>query len=167
MFSRGSETKVPLPLLNYCLTYMCAVWLFLFFHPVQRFPAKPENGDNHGKFCDCLVQDACQRTGHGVVDNPKRRVDQHAGHPDFLGIMGISCNGRGNICRDRENRDPAGPGENQGYNLKKADDGAHAPALGKFPFPSQAERAEGIDNIADSACHSSQKNQVDRIDKVG
>lgn len=63
--------------------------------------------------------------------------------------------------------DPAGPGENQGYNLKKADDGAHAPAFGRFPFPAQAEGAEGINNIADSACHRPQENQMDRIDEVG
>lgn len=51
--------------------------------------------------------------------------------------------------------------------MEKADDAAHTPALGKFPFPSQTEGAEGIDNVADSACHCSQENQVDRINKVG
>ena len=92
----------------------------LLLHPVQGFPAEPENGDNHRKLCDDLVQDTGQGAGHGVVDNPERRVDKHAGQPDFPGIMGISCNCRGNIGRDREDGDPAGPGENQGYNLKKA-----------------------------------------------
>ena len=139
----------------------------LLLHPVQGFPAEPENGDNHRKLCDDLVQDTGQGAGHGVVDNPERRVDKHAGQPDFPGIMGISCNCRGNIGRDREDGDPAGPGENQGYNLKKADDGAHAPAFGRFPFPAQAEGAEGINNIADSACHRPQENQMDRIDVVG
>ena len=67
--------KGSLPLLNCCLSKRETVYPLLFLHPIQGFPAESENGDNHGKFCNYLVKDTSQGTGHGVVGNPERRID--------------------------------------------------------------------------------------------
>lgn len=64
----------------------------LLLYSIQGFPSEPENRDNHGKLCDDLIQNTSQRTGYGIVGNPEGRIDKHANQPDFLRVVGISCN---------------------------------------------------------------------------
>ena len=124
---------------------------------VQILPSVSEDGDDHGKFSYDFIKDSCPGADHYVVYYPQRGIDEHSGNPDFLTVMGIAADGRGDIGRHGQDGNPSRPGEHKREQLHRAENAAHGLAPCKGPFASQAEGTNCVDNIADTAGDGTQQ----------
>lgn len=141
--------------------------LFGLIDTVQILQSVPEDGNDHGAFCDNFIKDSSPGTDDNIIYDPQRRIYEHSGDPDLLPVMGIPADGCGDIGRHRQNGYPPRPCKNKRQGLHRTDDGTHGLAVGKFPFAPQAEGTEGIHDIADAAGDGTQQKQVRRIEQIG
>lgn len=99
--------------------------LFVLIDIVQIFPPVSEDGNDHGEFRYDFIKDSCPGADHNVVYYPQWGIDECSGNPDFLTIMGIAADGRGDICCHGQNGNPPRPGEHKSEQMKRAENATH------------------------------------------
>ena len=99
--------------------------LFVLIDIVQIFPPVSEDGNDHGEFRYDFIKDSCPGADHNVVYYPQWGIDEYSGNPDFLTIMGIAADGRGDICCHGQNGNPPRPGEHKSEQMKRAENATH------------------------------------------
>lgn len=99
--------------------------LFVLIDIVQILPPASEDGNDHGEFRYDFIKDSGIGADHNVVYYPQWGIDEHSGNPDFLTIMGIAADGRGDICCHGQNGNPPRLGEHKSEQMKRAENATH------------------------------------------
>lgn len=124
--------------------------LFALIDIVHILPPVSEDGNDHGEFRYDFIKDSCSGADHNVVYNPQRGIDEHSSNPDFLTVICIAADGRGDIGHHGQDGNPPRPGEHKSEQLHRAENATHGLAACKSPLAAQAEGTNCVDNIADT-----------------